>query len=492
MKTVKYLFVGALLLCGSVTVMAQDGTKADIEAMKAMVKNKPADYGKQVKNYIKANKKNVDNLVAIGRALYEADDTLSAKLFAEQALSSSKRNCAPAYILLGDISAKADDGGAAAQNYEQAILADPKNPDPYRRYATVYRKISPEGAVQKLEELRQERPDYPVDALIGHINYISLRYGKANEAFSKVPINDLSRMDYIEYAMSNYHGRQYDKALEIVKAGLGKEELNATLNRIAMMCSNELKQYPEALKYAETLFTKVDKDSVTLSDIDYQNYGKALDGCEQYEAAIEKYKAALALPEVEETMKADLYKSISDSYKDLKNFPEAIDAYKKFLELKADADATDHAGLALLHNNHARSIRGDKKPAELTPEESAAVLEAMKNADQAYASLVEKFADAEEYALWQRGRLNAQIDADMSQALANPHFTRLAELINAHETLDDTDKARLFDAYAYLMRYHLKNKDNQKAYEFALKLQELQPDDPDVKSAVEALAKVAK
>ncbi len=492
MKTVKYLILGALLLGGSVSSMAQDGTKADIDAMKALVKNKPADYDKLVKKFIKVNKKNTDNLVAIGRALYEADDTLSAKLFAEQALTASKRTCAPAYMLLGDISAKADDGGAAAQNYEQAILADPKNPDPYRRYATVYRKISPEGAVQKLEELRMARPDYPVDALIGHINYISLRYGKANEAFSKVPINDLSRMDYIEYAMSNYHGRQYDKALEIVKAGLAKEDLNATLNRIAMMCSNELKQYPEALKYAETLFTKVDKDSVTLSDIDYQNYGRALDGTEQFEAAIEKYKAALALPEVETAMKADLYKSISDSYKEMKSFPEAIENYKKFLELKTDADATEHAGLALLHNNHARSLRGDKKPAELTPEENAAVNEAMMKADQAYASLVEKFADAEEYALWQRGRLNAQIDADMSQGLANPHFMRLVELVSAHEQLDDTDKARLFDAYAYLMRYHLKMKENQTAYEYALKLQELQPDDPDVKSAVEALAKVAK
>ena len=492
MKTVKYLLMGALLLGGSAATMAQDGTTADIDAMKALLKNKPADFGKQVKNFIKANKKNAENLVAIGRVLYEADDTLNAKTFAEQALTATKRNCAPAYILLGDISAKADDGGAAAQNYEQAILVDPKNPDPYRRYATVYRKISPEGAVQKLEELRQERPDYPVDALIGHINYISLRYGKAYEAFSKVPINDLSRMDYIEYAMSNYHGRQYDKALEIVKAGLGKENLNATLNRIAMMCSNELKQYPEALRYAETLFNKVDKDSVNFSEIDYQNYGKALDGCERFEEAIEKYKAAMVLPDVDEAMKADLYKSISDSYKDLKKFPEAIEYYEKFLAAKADADATDHAGLALLHNSHARSIRGDKKPSELTPEETAAMTEAMKKADAAYAALVVKFADAEEYALWQRGRLNAQMDPDMSQALANPHFTRLAELINTHETKDDTDKARLFDAYAYLMRYYLKNKDNQAAYDYALKLQELQPDDPDVKSAVEALAKVAK
>jgi len=480
MKAIKYLFIGALLLGGSSAAMAQTGTNADIDAVKTLVKNKPADYDKQVKAFSKANKKNVDNLVAIGRVFYEADDTLNAKVFAEQAITASKRNSAAAYILLGDIKAKADDGGAAAQNYEQAILADPKNPDAYRRYASVYRKISPEGAVAKLEELRQQRPDYPVDALIGHINYISLRYGKADEAYSRANLNDLSRMDYIEYAMSNYHGRQYDKALNIVKAGLAKEQLNATMNRIAMMCSNELKQYPEALKYAETLFNKVDKDSVNFSEIDYQNYGKALDGCEQYEAAIAKYKEAMTLPDVDDVMKADLYKSISESYKDLKQFPEAIDSYKQFLGLKADADATDHAGLAILTANYARSLEGDEKIAML------------RQADEAYASLVTKFADAEEYALWQRGRLNAQMDPDMSLALANPHFIRLAELITTHETIDDTDKSRLFDAYAYLMRYHLKMKDNKQAYEYALKLQELQPDDPDVKSAVEALAKVAK
>ena len=120
-------------------------------------------------------------------------------------------------------------------------------------------------------------------------------------------------------------------------------------------------------------------------------------------------------------------------------------------------------------------------------------MENMKKADEAYALLSEKFSDAEEYALWQRGRLNAQMDdADMSQALAVPYFTRLAELITAHEEMNANDKRRFFDAYAYLMRYHLKQKENQKSYEYALKLQELEPGDPDVKRAVEALEKVVK
>ena len=112
-------------------------------------------------------------------------------------------------------------------------------------------------------------------------------------------------------------------------------------------------------------------------------------------------------------------------------------------------------------------------------------------ADQTYADLIQKFADAEEYALWQRGRVNAQIDTDLT-GQAKPHFERLIELITAHETLDDADKTRLFDAYSYLMRFNVKQKDSKAAYENALKLQELQPEDAEIQKVVEALAKAAK
>lgn len=479
MKAIKYIAMSALLTGFSMAAVAQDGTSADIDAVKNLVKTKPADYAKNIKNYVKANKKNNENLIAIGRVLMEAEDYENARLFCTQALTNSKNTYAPAYVLLGDIAAMKDDGGEAAVNYEQAIYADPKAPEAYRKYATVYRKIDPEGAVQKLEDLRRERPDYPVDALIGHINYLSLRYGKANEAYAKVPVGQLKRMDFIEYAMSNYHGRQYDKALEIVKSGLAKEPLNATLNRIAMMCSNETKQFPEALKYAETLFTKVDKDSVTISDIDYQNYGKAYFGNDQFEEAIAKFKAALELPTEDKSLHSTLYKSISDSYKGMKDFPKAIESYKQFLEAKEDADATDYAGLGILNNSYARTLQGDEKMA------------AFAKADEAYANLITKFPDAEEYGLWQRGRINAQMDADLSKGQAKPYFERLAELVKAHETIDDTDKSRLFDAYSYLMRYNVKNKDNKTAYDYALKLQELQPEDAEIKKVVDALEKAA-
>ena len=52
MKTMKYFMMGALLFGCSLGTMAQDGTPADVEAARNLVKNKPADYEKQMKNFI--------------------------------------------------------------------------------------------------------------------------------------------------------------------------------------------------------------------------------------------------------------------------------------------------------------------------------------------------------------------------------------------------------------------------------------------------------
>ena len=57
MKAIKYLFITALTLGYSANVMAQDGSKADIDAVKRIISSKPADLDKQMKPFYKANKK---------------------------------------------------------------------------------------------------------------------------------------------------------------------------------------------------------------------------------------------------------------------------------------------------------------------------------------------------------------------------------------------------------------------------------------------------
>ncbi len=67
MKAIKYLFIAALASGYSASAMAQDGTKADVQAVKNIISSKPADLDKQMKPYYKENKKNPENLVAFGR-----------------------------------------------------------------------------------------------------------------------------------------------------------------------------------------------------------------------------------------------------------------------------------------------------------------------------------------------------------------------------------------------------------------------------------------
>jgi tetratricopeptide (TPR) repeat protein len=178
-------------------------------------------------------------------------------------------------------------------------------------------------------------------------------------------------------------------------------------------------------------------------------------------------------------MHADLYKGISDSYKGMKDYPNAIENYQSFLNAKADADATDHAGLGLLQNSYARSLEGDAR------------VEAFDKADQMWADMIAKFPDAEEYALLQRGNLKAQMDTELT-GTAKAFYERLIELIKAHETIDYTDKGRLFNAYSYLMRYNVKQKNSAAALSNAESLLELQPEDAEIKKVVETLRKAAK
>ena len=58
MKAIKYFVMGAVLAGFSTSAMAQDGTKADIDAVKKIISSKPADLADQMKPFDKKNKKN--------------------------------------------------------------------------------------------------------------------------------------------------------------------------------------------------------------------------------------------------------------------------------------------------------------------------------------------------------------------------------------------------------------------------------------------------
>ena len=474
MKAIKYLFTAALLAGFSTAAMAQDGTKADVDAVKKIISSKPADLDKQMKPFYKANKKNAENLVAFGREFLAVKDTANAKEYANYALQASKNKCAPAFLLLGDIEAISDNGGGAAAQYEQAIYVDPKNPDAYYKYANVYRKISPSGAVAKLNELRQQRPDIAVDALAGRIYYMSNEFDKALAAYDKADKNKMEERDLSDYAMSAFFKQNYEKALEVAKFGLSKNPRHAAFNRLAFFNSTELKKFDDALMYADALFNK--SDSAKFSYYDYTYYGNALIGAKQPQKAIEMYELALKQEDMDNKAKrAGVVKQLSDAYRDMEDFPNAIKHYKDYLASMDKPTANDLAALAGLHMQHGATLSAD------------AQAEAFKMADETYADLAQKYENAIEYATFMRARVNGQMDPDQSKGLAKPYYEKLVELIGPKTELDATEKARLKESYHYLISYYFIQKDDKAtAKDYAAKMLTIDPENQIAKQVMDA------
>ena len=224
MKTMKYLVAGLLLAGLSVPAMAQT-SQADIDAITKVIVDAKGDAiatKDQVKAFKKTYKKDATAIAALGRAFLEAKNYQMAEEIANLAIKANGKS-AEGYILLGDIASAQDDGGKAAGYYEQGTYYEPANPTSYVRYATVYQKVDPDGAVAMLEKLRTVKPDYPVDAAAGRMYSRNGQLKSAMSHYDKVA-DPTTIEDYIlfDYALTAYALEEYDKAVSLAQKGIQK------------------------------------------------------------------------------------------------------------------------------------------------------------------------------------------------------------------------------------------------------------------------------
>lgn len=463
MKALKYILAGVLTI-GSCTVsFAQQDVKAQVDAITKVIADNKADLKAvepQVKDFVKANKKNAEALVGLGRAYLAIKDTLNSKKYGDMAVKVNKKY-GDGWILLGDIEALKDDGGAAAQQYQQAIYFDPQNPQGYIKYAWVYRGRSPQQAVEQLEQLRTIKPDYPVDAEAGHIYYLANNREKAKEYYSKVDVNKLDKSYLSEYARALLLTGDYDKCQEVAAFGVTKFPKDVTLNRVAMLAYNASKKYDKAAVYAETLFNKT--DSLKATDLDYSNYALALQGTKQWDKAIEMYNKALEIVEGGQDAKAQVVKMISDVYKEKGDFNESIAKYKEYINMSSKPSAGEINGLATLYMEQAAALAGEEQ------------IQAIKNAIETYGMLEERYPEQAVFANFLKAKRSELLDQDRSKALAKPYYEKVVELLEADSNIDDTNKSRLVTAYEYLAHVNVLQDNNEKALQYCDKALAINP-----------------
>ncbi len=435
--------------------MAQDYA-SDLEpvakAIEANKGNTKAADG-QAKEYLKVWKKDAAAVAGLGRAYLNVKDTVNAKKYADQAVSRNKHK-ADGYILLGDIEAINDNGGAAATWYKQATVMDPQDPTGYIKYANVYGKRSPELSVQMLEELRGIDPSYPVDIEAGHLFYRANKFREALDYFDKVSLDQYDDGKLTEFALSAYFLGESETSLKATEYGTKQFPRSAGLNRLNFYNYTDLKDYDKALVYADKLFNA--SDSAKFSARDYQYYGYAYIGAEKFDEAIEQFNIALEMnPEMN-----DVRKQLSEAYISKADYANGFALYEEYLKNVEKPSVGDIDGLAKLYAEQANNTEGEEK------------VSALKNADRIYGELGDKYPNNMLYVSRMRARLNSQLDPETTEGLAKPYYEKYAELLQVEAA--DSPKL-LVEPYSYLGYYYILKDDMDTAKGYFQKVYDIDP-----------------
>ena len=463
MKTIKYLVMGVLLAGFSATANAQE---VELQAALDGIKSKAPNVADLAKTAYKKNKKDAEALMKIARAFYEQKDTAGAIQFCNYANEAGKPKYqyAPAYLLLGDIEASyGSDGGKAAGYYNQAINFDPKNPEGYKKWAMVYRKISPSQAAKKLQDMKAMCPNEDVDAITAHIYMLAGDEKQAYENYAKADISKLDKGYLNEYVRASYFTGHFEDALKAAEAGLKIEPRNPTFNRLAMFSNYELKKYDAAKAYIHKYFNET--DSAKFSEYDHFYTALIYQALEDKENMYAQYDKALELVNDSSMIKRHaILKSVSDSYlKDLQ-FENAIKYYNDFLACKPDLNSDDMEGLAKIYSKYSDADE-TRKP------------ELVGKAIEAYRAMADKFPVQSIYAAYQCATMNNKLDKTGEKGLAKPDYQKVVDLLANKADRDNSENTMLKYSYHYLMsNAFLYGKNKALAKEYADKILAIDPE----------------
>ena len=463
MKTIKYLVMGVLLAGFSATANAQE---AELNAAISAIKSKAPNVAELAKTAYKKNKKDAAALMKVARAFYEQKDTAGAIQFANYANEAGKPKYqyAPAYLLLGDIEASyGTDGGKAAGYYNQAINFDPKNPEGYKKWAMVYRKISPSQAAKKLQDMKAMCPNEDVDAITAHIYMLAGDEKQAYENYAKADINKLDKGNLNEFVRASYFTGHFEDALKAAEAGLKIEPRNPTFNRLAMFSNYELKKYDAAKAYIHKYFNET--DSAKFSEYDHFYTALIYQALEDLENMYIQYDKALELVNDSSMIKRHaILKSVSDSYLKDQQFDNAIKYYNDYLACKPELNSDDMEGLAKIYSKYADADEA-RKP------------ELVGKAIEAYRAMADKFPVQSIYAAYQCATMNNKLDKTGEKGLAKPDYQKVVDLLANKADRDNSENTMLKYSYHYLMsNAFLYGKNKALAKEYADKILAIDPE----------------
>src|SRR5574344_380348 len=474
MKRINFIVAG-MLLAATPAIAQNAEQQTQINKIAELAKTNASEASANAEDFVKQNKKDLDVIIGVGRAFMDAKNLTEADKYLQMA-QKLKPNAAATLVFDGDLWVEKKEPGSAWQSYEQAIYFEPKSENAYMRYADLYKAMDPKGAIQKLKDLKEKRPDLKdVDAKIGEVYYTSNLFKEAAETYASIDPSNMDEKSTQNYAFALFMSHDYSKSIEITKLGLQKNPRSAAFNRLAMFNNTDMKNYDEALAAANNLFNNSDKPE--FSYLDYTYYGYALVGAKKYDEAITQFKKALEM----NNERTDVIKALSDAYEETGDYKNAIDSYKSYL---SKLDASDMGADKVFQLGKLYYGWGTSKNME------GAAFASQRNkifesADSTFAKLAELAPASYLGGMW-RARTNSQLDPESDKGLAKPYYEATASLLAAKGE-NSKYASQLVECYSYLGYYCMNKKMNGESKSYWSKVLSIDPTNATAKKALSIL-----
>ena len=410
----------------------------------------------------KINKKDAGVLSAIGRAYFNTDPVKYAKEIDKYDAQAFKANPKDPsiFVLRGDRKAAEKAWGDAAGNYENAILYSKGLPEAYVKYANAYFNVNPEYAIAKIQELLQENPTSALGQReLAEKYYQNDQWAKAAAAYGDYIDNPNHFVeDEVRYSVLLYYGQHYQKSLDIAYRLLKSDPNNFQLQRIAFLDLAALKDFNGADEAAKKFFALNDPKNKYTSN-DYSTYAEVLQEIGQDSLAIFEYEKALEVnPE-----KGDLYKALSSAYSGAKNYPKALEVFKKYID-RGDYVTNDLVTLASRYQN----VAATSEPGSATKNE------AINNAIATIDQVIERVPDNPIPVRNKARMLLVKNDNQPSKEMAD-EYLEVVKLLDADPD-NLTKRSDMYnEAYSQIASYYIAQRDIPNAKIYYEKVYQLDP-----------------
>jgi Tfp pilus assembly protein PilF len=284
------------------------GDDATANTMRAKAKSFLLPY-KKIKKIVPPAKEYAFALAKIAES-YSKDgmvDTSLALPLIRQAVTIDSKN-AEIYLIAGDLYMMVNDGSNAIKNYNLAQFADPQSPTAAMKIGYVYVKgRALQQAIPNFEEAIRLNANYaPAYRELGQLYWRAGRLEQSKTNFKKyLELTAGNIPAKTRYVNSLFYAGDYDEVIKNVEEILAVDNSRAYMNRLAgySYYEKENPDYDKALSYMETLFKKVNPESILQKDHHYmarilmkknQNYSKLVDELNSLKPQLDREKSRLS------------------------------------------------------------------------------------------------------------------------------------------------------------------------------------------------------